>query len=91
MQNSILKKIIERKVIELKIINLRDFGIGKHKQIDDAPYGGGGGMIFKPEPLFDALDASLNWMITKDNIRVVYPSPEVKSGIKNSAEKLSKK
>ena len=42
VKNSILKKIIERKVIQLKIINLRDFGLGKHKQIDDAPFGGVG-------------------------------------------------
>ena len=38
VQNSILKKIIERKVIQLKIVNLRDYGLGKHKQIDDAPF-----------------------------------------------------
>ena len=90
VQNSILKKIIERQVIKVKIINLRDFGLGKHKQIDDAPFGGGGGMIFKPEPLFDALDASFNWMITKDNIRVVYPSPVGLEWNQSSAEKLSR-
>tara|TARA_B100000575_G_scaffold257576_1_gene228627 strand:- start:541 stop:1257 length:717 start_codon:yes stop_codon:yes gene_type:complete len=90
VQNSILKKIIDRKVIELKIIDLRDFGLGKHKQIDDAPFGGGGGMIFKPEPLFDALDASINWMITKDNIRVIYPSPIGEKWNQNSAERLSR-
>ena len=41
VQNSILKKIIERKVIELKIVNLRDYGVGKHKQIVDSPLEGG--------------------------------------------------
>ena len=76
VQKSILKKIIERKVIQLKIVNLRDYGIGKHKQIDDTPFGGGGGMILKPEPLFNALDATLNWMIGNNNIvRVIFPSP----------------
>ena len=90
VQNSILKKIIERKVIDLKIINLRDFGLGKHKQIDDAPFGGGGGMIFKPEPLFDALDASFNWMVTKDNIKVVYPTPIGEQWNQASAERLSR-
>ncbi len=90
VQNSILKKIIERKVIQLKIVNLRDFGLGKYKQIDDSPFGGGGGMILKPEPLFDALDASFSWMINKDNIRVIYPSPAGEEWNQDSAEKLSR-
>tara|TARA_Y100000591_G_scaffold206633_1_gene178899 strand:- start:1644 stop:2360 length:717 start_codon:yes stop_codon:yes gene_type:complete len=89
VQNSIMKKIIERKVIALKIFNLRDYGLGKHKQIDDSPFGGGGGMIFKPEPLFEALDASLNWMISKNNIRVIYPSPAGEEWDQASAERLS--
>ena len=65
VQNSILKKIIERKMVQLKVVNLRDYGLGKHKQIDDTPFGGGGGMIIKPEPLFDAIDASFSWMMNK--------------------------
>lgn len=90
VQNSILKKIIERKVIQLKIVNLRDYGLGKHKQIDDTPFGGGGGMILKPEPLFNALDASINWMIGKNNIRVIFPSPGGEEWNQNSAKKLSR-
>ena len=39
-------------------------------------------MIFKPEPLFDAIDASISWMMNKNNIRVIYPSQGGKSGIK---------
>ena len=90
VQNSILKKIIERKVIQLNIVNLRDYGLGKHKQIDDTPFGGGGGMILKPEPLFNALDASINWMIDKNNIRVIFPSPGGEEWNQNSAKKLSR-
>ena len=90
VQNSILKKIIERKMVQIKVFNLRDFGLGKHKQIDDTPFGGGGGMIIKPEPLFDAIEASFNWMMNKDNIRVIYPSPLGKEWNHNLAEKLSK-
>ena len=91
VQNSILKKIIDRKVIQLKIVNLRDYGLGKHKQIDDTPFGGGGGMILKPEPLFNALDATFNWMIGNNNIiRVIFPSPGAEKWNQRSAEKLSK-
>ena len=90
VQNSILKKIIERRMVQLKVVNLRDYGLGKHKQIDDTPFGGGGGMIIKPEPLFDAIDASFSWMMNKDNIRVIYPSPIGERWNQNSAEQLSR-
>ena len=90
VQNSILKKIIERRMVQLKVVNLRDYGLGKHKQIDDTPFGGGGGMIIKPEPLFDAIDASFSWMMNKDNIRVIYPSPAGERWNQNLAEKLSR-
>ena len=91
IQNSILKKGIERKVFNLKIINLREYGIGKHKQIDDAPFGGGGGMILKPEPLFNAIDFAINSMKGNEDIRVVLPAPGGKNWNQKSAEKLSRK
>jgi len=91
IQNSIIKKVIERKVLSLKIINLRQYGLGKHKQIDDTPFGGGGGMILKPEPLFNAIDVAINWMKDNEDIRVVLPSPVGKNWNQNSAQKLSKK
>ena len=90
VQNSILKKIIDRKVIQLKIVNLRDYGLGNYKQIDDTPFGGGGGMILKPEPLFNALDATINWMNDNNNIRVIFPSPGGEKWNQNSAKKLSR-
>jgi len=90
VQNSILKKIIDRKVIQLKIVNLRDYGLGNYKQIDDTPFGGGGGMILKPEPLFNALDATFNWMNDNNNIRVIFPSPGGEKWNQNSAKKLSR-
>ncbi len=89
VQNTILKKIIDRKVFELKIVNLRDYGLGKYKQIDDTPFGGGGGMILKPEPLFNALDATVKWM-NDNNIKVIFPSPVGKEWNQNSAEKFSR-
>lgn len=42
--------------IAVRIHDLRRFGVGPHRQVDDAPYGGGGGMLLRPEPLFDAVD-----------------------------------
>jgi tRNA (guanine37-N1)-methyltransferase len=55
LNTSMLKKAQDHKYVEFSVINLRDFGIGKRKTVDDTPYGGGAGMILKPEPIFDAV------------------------------------
>jgi tRNA (guanine37-N1)-methyltransferase len=56
LNTSMLWKAQEKKLVEYEIINLRDFGIGPRKQVDDTPYGGGDGMLLKPEPLFAAVE-----------------------------------
>ncbi|MBI2285601.1 tRNA (guanosine(37)-N1)-methyltransferase TrmD [Candidatus Saccharibacteria bacterium] len=53
---SMLWKAQEKKLVEYELINLRDFGLGPRKQVDDTPYGGGDGMVLKPEPLFAAVE-----------------------------------
>jgi len=67
---SIIKRAIDEALIEIKIINIRDFAFDKHKQVDDMPFGGGAGMVMKPEPLFRALE----------NIKgkIIYMSPQGK-------------
>lgn len=55
---SILKRAQEKGLVEYKIINLRDYGDGKHKTVDDKPYGGGAGMILKPNVLTKALEST---------------------------------
>ena len=47
--HSLLGDALERKLWALNLVNLRDFGIGEHQKIDDSPYGGGAGMVIKPE------------------------------------------
>lgn len=56
LNTSMLRKAQEKKLVEYELINLRDFGIGPRKQVDDTPYGGGSGMVLKPEPLFAAVE-----------------------------------
>jgi tRNA (guanine37-N1)-methyltransferase len=56
LNSSMLWKAQKEELVEYKLINLRDFGIGPRKQVDDLPYGGGDGMVLKPEPLFEAVD-----------------------------------
>jgi tRNA (guanine37-N1)-methyltransferase len=56
LNSSMLWKAQEKELVEYKLINLRDFGLGPRKQVDDTPYGGGDGMLLKPEPLFAAVE-----------------------------------
>ena len=58
LNTSMLWKAQDKKLVEYKLINLRDFGIGSRKTVDDTPYGGGDGMVLRPEPLFAAVEAA---------------------------------
>ena len=58
--NSMMWKAQNQNSVEFSIIDLRQFGIGPRKQVDDTPYGGGDGMLLKPEPLFAALELAKN-------------------------------
>ncbi|RKX57542.1 MAG: tRNA (guanosine(37)-N1)-methyltransferase TrmD, partial [Thermodesulfobacteriota bacterium] len=51
----LLGKALEKGLLKIKLYNLRDFTENKHKIIDDEPFGGGEGMVFKPEPLYKAI------------------------------------
>ncbi len=53
--HSILKRAQEKKLLEVEFINIRDFGIGKHKTVDDTPYGGGVGMVMRADVVADAI------------------------------------
>lgn len=57
LNQSMLFKAQDKKLVEFEYVNLRDFGLGKRKTVDDTPYGGGDGMLLKPEPLFAAIEA----------------------------------
>lgn len=56
LETSMLWKAKEKGIVEYAYLNLRDFGLGKRKTVDDTPYGGGDGMLLKPEPLFAAAE-----------------------------------
>lgn len=57
-ENSMMWKAQKDDIVSLSTVNLRDYGIGPRKQVDDTPYGGGDGMLLKPEPLFAAVEAA---------------------------------
>jgi tRNA (guanine37-N1)-methyltransferase len=56
LNSSMLWKAQKEKLVQYELINLRDYGIGPRKQVDDTPYGGGDGMVLRPEPLFKAVE-----------------------------------
>ncbi|MFT4666221.1 MAG: tRNA (guanine37-N1)-methyltransferase [Polaribacter sp.] len=74
-QHSILKRAQEKGLLQVELHNLRDYGLGKHKQIDDYQYGGGAGMVMMPEPLSNAIE-SLQKERTYDEIIYVTPDGE---------------
>lgn len=53
--DSIIKRAIEKGILDIHFTNFRDFAFDKHRQVDDSPFGGGSGMVLKPEPLFRAV------------------------------------
>lgn len=57
LDSSMLYKAQERGIIEVEYVNLRDFGLGPHRSVDDTPYGGGDGMLLRPEPVFAAIES----------------------------------
>ena len=59
LESSILKRASERNLIHVRVHNIRDYTHDKHHMTDDTPYGGGGGMVMKPEPIFEAMETVL--------------------------------
>jgi tRNA (guanine37-N1)-methyltransferase len=69
---SLLGKAREKEIIDLRVHDLRDFTHDKHKTVDDSPYGGGAGMLMKPEPWGEAFDEILP---ADGNVTIIFTSP----------------
>lgn len=83
---SILKKAQEKGAVELAVTDIREYSENKHKQVDDYPYGGGAGMVLKPEPMFNAVEA-----ITEGRKpRVILMCPQGERFTQKKAEELAK-
>ena len=77
LSEGVIQKAVKNKLLSLNYYDLRDFGIWKYKQVDDTIYGGGPGMVLKPEPIFDGVNK-----IKSDNLiddcPVILMSPQGK-------------
>ena len=84
-ENSIIGKASEKNLIDINLVNIRDFSKDKHKKVDDTPYGGGAGMVMKPDVVYDA------YLSVKDEkAKVIYMSPQGKLLNQKKVEELSK-
>ena len=85
LTESIIKRAQEEKLLEVHFHDLRQFGLGSYHQVDDTPYGGGAGMVLKPEPMFACLEAIERAAGTP----VIIPGPQGKPFQQEDADKLA--
>jgi tRNA (guanine37-N1)-methyltransferase len=91
LSSSVLGREQERKLFDIRIINLRDFATDRHRTVDDTRFGGGGGMVLKPEPLAAALDGlGIDFdRFDRDRARVILTAASGKPFDQATAIKLS--
>lgn len=85
MNMSMIGRAIKDGYISISYTNIRDFSNNKHNKVDDYPFGGGPGMVMKPEPIYDAIES-----VKKENSRIIYLSPKGKKYNQKLADELSK-
>lgn len=85
LAQSMMRKATAQGLVEFNVHDLRQWGLGRRRQIDDLPYGGGAGMVLRPEPLFAAFDK-----LVKKGTRRIYLTPQGKPFKQADAERLAK-
>lgn len=85
LNESIIGRAIEKDLININLINIRDFSKDKHKNVDDTPYGGGAGMVIRPDVVYDSYNS-----VKSDDAKVIYMSPQGKVLNQNKVVELSK-
>lgn len=82
---SIIGRAVDKNLFELKCTNIRDFSKDKHRKVDDYPFGGGPGMVMRPEPIYEAIES-----VKENDSVVIYLSPKGKVYNQEMANRLSK-
>lgn len=85
MRTSMMGRAQDKGLAEVRVHDLREKGLGRHRQVDDTPYGGGQGMLLRPEPLFEMLDE-----IDRPAARIIYLTPGGKRFDQATARRLAK-
>jgi tRNA (guanine37-N1)-methyltransferase len=95
LETSIIKRARERGLINVRVYNIRDYTRDKHHTTDDTPYGGGGGMVMKPEPIFEAVESVLGLnaepapLEPESNIPIILLTPQGRVFNQSIAQELS--
>jgi tRNA (guanine37-N1)-methyltransferase len=90
LSESMMKRAQESKIVDLRIHNLRDWTKDKHHIVDDAPFGGGQGMVMKPEPIFAAVEDLKQSAIKNQQSKIILMSPPGRRLNQKMATDLSK-
>ena len=97
LETSIIKRARERGLIDVRVHNIRDYTHDKHHMTDDTPYGGGGGMVMKPEPIFEAIETVMGLNadlasrppLPDSNIPIILLTPQGRVFNQSIAQELS--
>ena len=84
IKQSIIGRAVESKKIDINLINIRDFSKDKHKKVDDTPYGGGAGMVIKPDVVYDSYKS-----VYEPDAKVIYLTPQGKTLNQKKVQELS--
>lgn len=86
LNTSIVKRAQDKGLVSIHVHNLRDYAFNKHKQIDDKPFGGGPGMLLKPEPFFECIDLL---RADREYQHIIFTTPKGETFSQNLANKFS--
>ena len=89
IKESILKRAQQKNIVKINIHNLRDFTLDKHSVVDDYSYGGGAGMVLKPEPIFCAVEKIVSNRKRKRKVRIILLTPQGQTFNQAKAKELS--
>ena len=84
IKQSIFSRAMKKQLIDINLINIRDFSKDKHKKVDDTPYGGGAGMLMKPDVVWDAWNS-----VKSKDAKTIYMSPKGKTLTQKKVEELA--
>lgn len=85
LQESIIGRAVKNNLLSIDVHNVRDWAEGKHHVTDDRPFGGGAGMVMKPEPLFAAIES-----VKREETTVIYLAPDGEQFSQSMAKELAK-
>ena len=86
---SIIKRAVDKKILEIRFTQLRDFAFDKHRQVDDSPFGGGAGMVLKPEPVYRAVRDVLSKSDENISRKIILPDPSGEVFTQDKAKELA--